>query len=149
MHSTEPTGLENLAGIVVFVLMAVASLGLVGLAITMAAGAISGRRQLITSWPMEQEHSFSPFEQQAQSANSRAWMWSILASLIVGIFAIGVYFGVTPEIKDITKDMNMSNLSKKTTKADAPAPAPTPAPAAAPAADKPADKPADPPADKK
>jgi hypothetical protein len=143
MHSTEPSGIENLAGILVFVLMSIASLGLVGLAITMAAGAIANRRQLITSWPMEQEHAFSPFEQQAQSSNSRAWTWSILVSLVVGVFAVGVYFGVAPELKDNTKDMNMSNLSGKTHKADAPAPTP------APAADKPADKPADPPADKK
>ena len=139
MH--EPTGLESLAGILVFIFAIVAGLGLGGLALMMAVSAIFTRRQLITSWPMNEEHAFQPFESQAQSSNSTAWGVSLVTACVVAVFAIGVYFGVTPEMKDYSKDMNMSNLSRHSQKAEAPAPAPTPAPAAAPA-----DKPADPPA---
>jgi hypothetical protein len=67
----------------------------------------------------------------------------LLFAIGLGIFAVGVYFGVAPEHKDISKDMNMSNLTKKrpsaepkaetpAPKADAPAPAEPPAPAEAP-----------------
>ena len=63
---------------------------------------------------------------------------------------VGIYAGVEPEHKDMTKGMNMSNLSKKSTKSADPAPTPAPAPAAAPAAAPAGDKPAaEAPADKK
>ncbi|HEY1558247.1 MAG TPA: hypothetical protein VGF94_25645 [Kofleriaceae bacterium] len=137
MH-TEPTGLESLAGVIVFIIALVSVLGLGGLAAMMAIGAIVNRRQLITSWPANEEHAFQPYEQAGSSANSTAWAVSLAVGAVAAVFAIGVYFGVQPEIRDMTKDMNMSNLSKKT-HIEAPAPTPSPAPAApAPAAPAPA-----------
>lgn len=127
LHSTAPTGMDTLAGIIVLIIALVAALGLGGLCIMMAFGAIAGKSQLVTSWPMEQEHSFMPFEQQSSSASSKAWMVSLLVGALFFVFACGVYFGVQPEIKDISKDMNMSNLSSKPHAADTPAPAPAPA----------------------
>ena len=53
-----------------------------------------------------------------------------------GANALGIYFGVTPDERDLGKDMNMSNLTKTR---EAPAEKPAAAPAEAPAAEKPAE----------
>jgi hypothetical protein len=56
-----------------------------------------------------------------------------ITAITVLVVALGIYAGVEPDHKDLSKDMNMSNLTKKDKKV---APAPTPdsaAPAAAPA----------------
>jgi hypothetical protein len=89
-----------------------------------------------SSWPREQEQAFVVFEQQATESQKKATMIAIVTAVGMLLVALGIYAGVEPDRKDITKDMNMSNLSKKA-KADAPAPTPAPAaaaPAAAPAA---------------
>ena len=75
-----------------------------------------------SSWPREQEQTFVPFEQHNQQSQQKAWMIGGIAAAVVFVFMVGVYFGVAPEKHDITKDMNMSNLSKKSE-----APAETPA----------------------
>jgi hypothetical protein len=88
-----------------------------------------------SSWPQEQEQSFVPFERRAAESSSKALMAGLVTSGIVLVLAMGVYFGVEPDKRDITKDMNMSNLGKKkaekaetpkaeTPKAEAPAEAP-------------------------
>jgi hypothetical protein len=97
-----------------------------------------------SSWPREQEQQFVVFEQRASESQKKAFMIAMVSAIAVLVVALGIYAGVAPDKDNTSKDMNMSNLSKR--KAEA-APTPTPAPAAAPAA--PADKPADPPADKK
>ncbi|MDB4958179.1 MAG: hypothetical protein JWO36_5748 [Myxococcales bacterium] len=140
--------MDNLAAILVLVTQSIAILTLVGLCLMMAVGAIFSKRQLVTSWNPQQEQSFQPFEQHGAASNSKAWAISLVAAAAVAFGAIGIYATVEPDKKDITKDMNMSNLSKKAaTKAPAATPAPTPAadPAAAPAPAAPAaEKPADP-----
>lgn len=81
-----------------------------------------------SSWPREQEQSFVVYEQQQAESQKKAFMLGGIIGAVFLVFAVGIYAGVTPEKKDLTKDMNMSNLSKKQ-KADAPAAAPaTPAP---------------------
>ncbi|HSD88530.1 MAG TPA: hypothetical protein VLB44_13475 [Kofleriaceae bacterium] len=60
-------------------------------------------------------------------------MGGLIAAVAFLVVALGIYVGVEPEHKDLTKGMNMENLTKKSRKAESPAPAPTPAPAAAPA----------------
>ena len=35
-----------------------------------------------------------------------------MAAVVVFVLAIGIYLGVQPDIKDVSKDFNMSNLSK-------------------------------------
>jgi hypothetical protein len=74
-----------------------------------------------SSWPREQEQSFVVFEQQQNESKKKALVFGAIAGAIVFIFMVGVYAGVTPDSKDLSKDMNMSNLSKKG-KPDAPTP---------------------------
>lgn len=100
--------------------------------------------QDFSSWPREQEQSFVVYEQQASESQKKAFTFGIAAGLGLLIVGLGIYAGIEPSKKDVTKDMNMSNLTKK---AKTEAPAPTPAPAAAPAPAPSADKAAAPAAD--
>jgi len=107
------TALDSVAAILVFLILLVSVLTLFGMGILMAVGAIMSNRPLVTSWPNDQEHTFAPFERRGSMSNSRAWTISLVGSLVIAIFTVGVYFGVAPDKKDVTKDMNMSNLTKK------------------------------------
>ncbi|MBA3455901.1 MAG: hypothetical protein H0T42_22580 [Deltaproteobacteria bacterium] len=90
-----------------------------------------------SSWPRDQEQSFVVYEQRAAESERKAWTIGGICGAVALVFMVGVYAGVEPEHKDMTKDMNMSNLTKKETdKKDAPAAAAPADPApAAPAAD--------------
>ena len=91
-----------------------------------------------SSWPRDQEQSFVVYEQRAAESQNKAWMIGGICGAVAFVFMVGVYFGVEPDHKDISKDMNMSNLTKKDSDKKT-SPAPTPAPAApAPAAPAPA-----------
>ena len=74
-----------------------------------------------SSWPREQEQSFVVYEQQQAESKRKAIMIGAVSGLVALIFAVGIYAGVEPDKKDLSKDMNMSNLSKKG-KPDAPTP---------------------------
>lgn len=90
-----------------------------------------------SSWPREQEQQFVVFEQVAAASSKKAYTIGGAVGAIWLFVMVGIYFGVPPEHKDMTKGMNMDNLTKKSkTKVEAPAPKPAPAeaPAAAPAA---------------
>lgn len=94
-----------------------------------------------SSWPRDQEQTFVVYEQRANESQKAAWMAGLVAAIAVFVLMVGIYAGVSPEIKDMGKDMNMSNLTKKN-KAAAPAPkvepkTEAPAPAPAPEAPKP------------
>ena len=107
-----------------------------------------------SSWPREQEQSFVVFEQRSNESQKKAIVFGVIAALGVLFLMLGIYAGVEPDKKDVTKDMNMSNLTKKAKKSsseEAPAPAPKQeAPKQeAPKQEAPADKPADKPADDK
>ena len=102
-----------------------------------------------SSWPRDQEQSFVVYEQRAQESSRKAFTIGGIVAGVWFVLLVGIYFGVAPEHKDMTKGMNMDNLTKKSKKASVEAPAPTPkaeapkpaeAPAAAPAA--PAEAPA-------
>jgi hypothetical protein len=95
-----------------------------------------------SSWPRDQEQSFVVYEQRAQESQGKAFMGGLIAGIAFLVLMVGIYVGVEPEHKDLTKGMNMENLTKKSRKAEAPAPTPAPAPAAAPAAADPAPAPA-------
>ncbi len=98
-----------------------------------------------SSWPRDQEQTFVVYEQRAAESSKKAFMFGAITAAAVFVIALGIYAGVEPDHKDLSKDMNMSNLTKKDTKKAAPvatpdpvpaapaAPAPTPAPAEAPA----------------
>ena len=122
----------------VFVLALVALVSIGGLAVVMALGAILPRRSPVTSWPAHEEQSFSPFERRTAASHTQAWVVSIASAAIVFVAAIGIYKGVTPEMRDLSKDMNMSNLTKKSrTEPAEPTKAPAPAKANAPTAEEP------------
>jgi hypothetical protein len=139
--NTATTGLDTLAALVCVIVLGISLLTLFGMGILMAINAIFSSRPLVTSWPNEQEHSFDPYERRGTASNSQAWVFSLIGAAVVTVVAAGIYFGVAPERRDVTKDMNMSNLTKKR---PAVAPAPKPDPAAAPAATPPAEAPAAP-----
>ncbi|HET9988629.1 MAG TPA: hypothetical protein VFQ65_08910 [Kofleriaceae bacterium] len=96
-----------------------------------------------SSWPRDQEQTFVVYEQRSNESSRKAITAAAIAAIGVFVLLVGIYAGVEPEKKDYTKDMNMSNLTKKhkaaaaeeapAPKAEAPAPAPAPA---APATDK-------------
>jgi len=142
MNAT-PTELDYVAAILVLIILVASALTLFGMGILMAVGAIFSKRPLVTSWPSDQEHSFATFEHRGTMSSSQAWVLSIVGAVALTIFATGVYFGVAPDKRDISKDMNMSNLTKK--HAAAPAAKPdSAAPAEAPKPDPPAPAPAAP-----
>jgi hypothetical protein len=86
-----------------------------------------------SSWPRDQEQSFVVYEQRNTESSKKAFTLGTIAGVIFLVLMVGIYAGVEPDRRDLSKDMNMSNLSKKSRRVEAPAPAPTPAPAAAPA----------------
>ncbi len=67
-----------------------------------------------SSWPREQEASFVVFEARNAESQKKAWTFAIVAASIAFVTMVGIYAGVEPEHNDISKDMNMSNLTKKT-----------------------------------
>ena len=141
--SSAPTDLDFIAAIFVLLILLASGLTLFGMGILMAVGAVSSSRPLVTSWPADQEHSFAPFERRGAASNSLAWVFSLVGAALVFVVATGIYFGVAPDKTNISKDMNMSNLTKK----HAAAPAPkldSAAPAEAPKPDPPAPAPAAP-----
>lgn len=133
----EPSGLSTLGGLIAMIVTGIGLLAVGGAAVMMMVGAINGRRQLVTSWSMEQEASFTSYEQRTQQAQSKAWTAALISAAAVAVIAIGVYFGVKPDMRDqekAAKSMNMSNLTKKEKDA-APAAAPAEKKEAAPAAE--------------
>lgn len=131
--------MASLGAVIALIVMSIGGLVLVALGGMMMIGAIMPRRNGITSWPQQQEAAFNSFEQRTQRSQGNAWMIAICSALGFFVLIVGVTMGVSPEVKDISKSMNMSNLTKKegagapAPKA-APAPAPAPAPAEAPKA---------------
>ena len=93
-----------------------------------------------SSWPRDQEQQFVVFEQRQQESQKKALTIGVISAVAFLVLSLGIYAGVEPEHKDMTKGMNMENLTKKSKKAEpkAEAPAPAPAPAAAPAPEAPA-----------
>ena len=88
-----------------------------------------------SSWPREQEQTFVVYEQHANESQRTAITAGIIVALGVLVLMLGIYAGVEPDHRDVTKDMNMSNLTKRQKPGDT-APTPTPAPSTAPAPDK-------------
>ena len=128
-----PTTIDFAASIFILIIVVISGFTLLGTGVLMAIGAMFSKRPLVTSWPNEQEHTFTPFESRSASAGALAWVVSLLGGVLITVVAVGIYFGVPPEKRDVTKDMNMSNLTKRhapppAPKPDAPAPAEAPKP---------------------
>jgi hypothetical protein len=81
-----------------------------------------------SSWPRDQEQSFVVYEERANDSQRKAFTLGIVVALAAFVIAVGIYAGVEPDKKDVTKGMNMSNLTKSTKKVESEAAAPTPAP---------------------
>ena len=73
-----------------------------------------------SSWPREQEATFQVYEQRNAESSAKAWTFAGIIAGVFFVFGVGVYKGVEPDIKDLSKDMNMSNLTKKSAKSAAP-----------------------------
>lgn len=80
-----------------------------------------------SSWPREQEQSFVVYEQRAAESSKKAFTIAAIAAAFFFFVAVGIYAGVEPDKHDISKDMNMENLTKRSKRDEAPAPAPAPA----------------------
>lgn len=119
--------MASLGAVIALIVMSVGGLVLVALGGMMMIGAILPKRNAITSWPQQQEMSFASFDQRTQSSQGKAWAIAGAVAVAWFVLIVGVTLGVTPDIKDIGKTMNMSNLTKKE---NAPAPAPAPKPEA-------------------
>jgi hypothetical protein len=108
-----PTALDSFAAILILIILVISGFTLLGTGLLMAIGAVFSSRPLVTSWPVEQEHTFAAFERRSASAGATAWVLSIAGAVLLTFLATGIYFGVAPEKSNIAKDMNMSNLTKK------------------------------------
>jgi hypothetical protein len=73
-----------------------------------------------SSWSREQEATFVVYEQRNSDSQKQAWTFAIISALFVLVATVGIYAGVEPDNRDLSKDMDMSNLTKK--KSSAPAP---------------------------
>ena len=87
-----------------------------------------------SSWGREQEQTFVVYEQHQSESRKKAFTVGAIVAGAWFLLLVGIFMGVEPEHKDITKGMNMDNLTKKSKKADAPATTPDPPKAEAPKA---------------
>ncbi len=89
-----------------------------------------------SSWGREQEQSFVVFEQRQSESRKKALTVGAAVAGVWFLVMVGIFMGVEPEHKDLSKGMNMDNLTKKSKK-EAPAPAPEAPKAEAPKAEAP------------
>jgi hypothetical protein len=101
-----------------------------------------------SSWPREQEATFVVYEQRGAESQRKAWTVSGAFAAVWLVFGLIVYFGISPDKKNVMEGTDMSNLTKKagpspkaeTPKAEPKAEAPK---ADAPAAEAPSEAPAE------
>jgi len=72
-----------------------------------------------TSLPPDQEATFVVFERLQQENLKKGFSTGIIAAVVFGVLALGIYFGVTPQEDKIGKDMDLNQLKKKS-KVEAP-----------------------------
>lgn len=128
---------DRLGGTLAMVIGSIGVLTLVGILATSTIAAFTTNKAPVSSWPTELEGAFAPYDRRVQASQSRAWAFSVGAGVLTFLFAVGVYQGVTPDQKDLAKDMNMSNLSKKSKTSSDTKETPAPAKEAAPKAEEP------------
>jgi hypothetical protein len=105
---------DRIGGLLALLMGITAFLSLGGIVVTSLIGAFSGNKSPVSSWPMDQEQSFFGFDRRIQASQSRAWAMSVAAGVGFFLFAFGVYSGIEPDRRDLAKDMNISNITKKT-----------------------------------
>ncbi len=73
-----------------------------------------------SSWSREQESSFVVYEQKREESQKTAWIAAAVAGAFVLVATIGIYAGVAPDSRHVSKDIDNSNLTKKGDQAPAP-----------------------------
>jgi hypothetical protein len=104
---------DRLGGIFAFTMGIVGFLTIGGMLVTAAIGAFTSGKSPVTSWPMEQEQSFTGYDRRNAVSQSRAWAFGVGAAVFVFVSVIGISKAIKPDDKDLSKEMNMSNLTKK------------------------------------
>ena len=66
-----------------------------------------------SSWPREQEATFAVYEQHNQDSSKKALTFGIASGIGVLVLMLAIYAGVEPDHRDVTKGMNMQNLSNR------------------------------------
>jgi hypothetical protein len=69
-----------------------------------------------SSWPPHQEQSFIVYEEMREQSQRKAWTMGAIAAAAFFFVLILIYVAVEPQRIDMTKDMNMSNITKKASK---------------------------------
>lgn len=70
-----------------------------------------------SSWPPHQEATFQVYEQVRDESQRKAWVIGGAAAGAFFVLLMGIYLAITPHKVDMTKDMNMSNITKKSSTA--------------------------------
>lgn len=109
---------DGIGAILAIIVGTVSFLALGAIAVVMTIASFSPNKSPVTSWPMELEQTFAGYEHRNAASQSRAWVFSVIAGVVAFVFAIGVYKGVEPDMQDLSKDMNMSNITKKSSTAE-------------------------------
>jgi arginine exporter protein ArgO len=66
-----------------------------------------------SSWPPHQEQSFAVYEQTRAQSQRKAWTIGAAVAAVFFFLLLGISLAVEPKKVDMTKDMNMSNITKK------------------------------------
>ncbi len=77
-----------------------------------------------SSLPPDQEATFVVYERHTQENLKKAFTIGAICSLIFGVLAVGLYFGVEPEEDKTAKDMDLNQLKKKSKTGTPEAPTP-------------------------
>jgi hypothetical protein len=75
-----------------------------------------------SSLPPDQEATFVVYERRTAESLHKAMVIALVSSILFGLVAIGIYFGVSPEEDKIAKDMDLNHLKKKSKTEAAPTP---------------------------
>jgi|GEM_PF-3144631 len=81
-----------------------------------------------TSLAPHEEAQFVVFERRTQESLHKAFLIGAISSLVFGLLAVGVYFGVEPRVDNTSRDMDMTQLKSKKDAAAKPAAPPDKAP---------------------
>lgn len=69
--------------------------------------------QDFSSYPPQLEQSFVVYEQRTVKTQRDAWTLGWIVGGLFFLIVVGISFGVEPNHKDMSKSMDMSNLSTK------------------------------------
>lgn len=66
-----------------------------------------------SSWPPQQEQTFLVYEQKRDESQRKAWIVGTAVAAGFFFLLVGISLAIKPTKVDMTKDMNMSNITKK------------------------------------